>query len=697
MQSGKYDAPVIYAVLCIITLAVFMPVSRCDFISFDDPQYITANPKVSGGLSVENSRWAFTTGHASNWHPITWLSHMVDCEIFGINPGGHHITNLLLHIINTLLLFALLKKVTGKVWQSGFVAALFALHPMHVESVAWISERKDVLSTMFWLLATAGYIRYARKSSALWYIVTMLLFALGLMAKPMLVTLPFVFLLLDYWPLERFRTKNIHEESVESKGLYGLIIEKVPFFILSAGSSVVTFMVQLSGGAVEKMDVTPLKFRFANSIVAYTKYIGKMFWPTDLAIFYPHPGKSLPLWQVGTSFLLLVTVSVLIIRYKDKYKYLPVGWLWYLGTLVPVIGMVQVGAQAMADRYSYVPFIGLFIIVSWLVPELLQKWKNRNILLGITSAVILCVLSVLTYFQVGYWQNSRILFEHTLKVTENNHIALSHVAESLRKDGRLDEAIELNRKGLQIQPGYFFAHIGLGRAFMEKKQFDKAIVHFTSALKERPDDFNILSCLGIAYGQRGDLDKAVVYFQKAVEVKPDSTQALDNLGHALARQGKFDESLVYLQKTVELDPDAHTSRYHLARVLAKKGKLKQSVEHYKNALQLKPDWPEVNNNLAWILVIYNQSEIHNPAEAIKYAEIACKITNYNNPAFLDTLAACYGSAGQFDEAVKTAQKALELASKTSQEQLANEVESRLNLYKQSKPYYMSLPDTETGD
>ena len=401
---------------------------------------------------------------------------MLDCHLFGTNAGWHHLTNLLLHIANTLLLFAVLKQMTAALWRSAFVAALFALHPLHVESVAWIAERKDVLSTLFWLLTMIAYVSYVRHPSIIRYLLAILVFALGLMAKPMLVTLPFVLLLLDYWPLGRLRLRG----DVNRKSWSRPVREKVPFFILSAISSVVTFLVQQKGGAMSRLDWIPLIIRFGNAFVSYVKYIGKMFWPSRLAVLYPYPADMALLWPM-MSALVLLAVSVLVIRLAPKYKYLLVGWLWYLGTLFPVIGLVQVGSQALADRYTYIPLIGLFIIIGWVLPDLLSKWQYRRTTLGISAGIVLVAMLLCTRMQVSHWRNSKSLFEHALNVTEGNYVAHCSLAYALQQQDELDQAITHNRHALRINPNYPKAHFSLGLVLLKKGNLTEAAAHFTEA------------------------------------------------------------------------------------------------------------------------------------------------------------------------------------------------------------------------
>ncbi len=468
-------------ILGLTTLAVFYQVHNFKFITYDDPSCVYKNKDIQFGITLESVKWAFTTGWTANWHPLTWLSHMLDWQLFGNEAGGHHLTNVIFHIANTVLVFLVLRRMTNALWQSAFVAALFALHPLHVESVAWVSERKDVLSTFFWLLTMWAYSRYVNKPDIGWYLWTVFFFTLGLMSKPMLVTLPFVLLLLDYWPLLRFATKGRPLERFGRRTLFYLIAEKIPFFVLIAVSSVVTFFMQRSSMAVVSLERLPLKFRILNAFVSYIEYIEKMFWPSRLAVFYPHLGPNVSVPSAFISALLLIIVTIFIIHFGKKHRYLLTGWLWYLGTLVPVIGIVQVGIQGMADRYSYVPLTGLFIIIAWGVPDLLQKWRYKKIVLASSAVLIVSAISICTYNQLRYWRNTQTLFQHAIDVTEDNFMAMNELAWYLAVDPKITahnpyRAIQLAAQACKIthyiDPGNFDT---LAVAYAAAGNFDKAI------------------------------------------------------------------------------------------------------------------------------------------------------------------------------------------------------------------------------
>jgi len=536
MTLDKCKNLIVMAVLTVVILIVFWQVHTFEFLNYDDDKYVYENKNIRTGLTWQNIKWVFTNEHASNWHPLTGLSHILDCHLFGPRAGLHHLVNLLFHIVNTLLLFIVFEKMTTSRWQSAFVAALFALHPLHVESVAWISERKDVLSTLFWILTMTAYFSYVKKSGALRYLLTLLLFTMGLMAKPMLVTLPFVLLLLDYWPLNRLSALN-------ERQIYPLVLEKVPFFVLSAVSSIITFVVQEKAGAVQLIEAFPLSIRIPNAVVSYGKYILKMFWPTHLAAFYPHQAEKLPLWQVSIIAVLMLFITVLVIRYTKKYRYLFVGWFWYIGTLVPVIGLVQVGSQAMADRYTYITLTGLFIIIAWGTNDLLANWKYRKIALGISAAASILLLSILTSIQTSHWQNSQTLFEHTLKVTDGNYIAHNNLALALSQTNKLDEAANHLRLALQINPDYFDAYNNLGMVCIKLDRTTEAAQACLQAIELNPEHPIPYNNLGLVYLRTKQYQQAIQTFQKAIQIKPDFIQAHIGLGIAYFESGDKDAAM----------------------------------------------------------------------------------------------------------------------------------------------------------
>jgi tetratricopeptide (TPR) repeat protein len=604
--------------LAATTLAVYWQVRNYDFIRWDDPVYVTENPHVQAGLSRESVVWAFTSAHAGFRIPLTWLSLMLDFEFYGLNAGGYHVTNLLFHIANALLLFLVLKRMTGAFWRSGFVAALFALHPLHVESVAWVTERKDVLSTLFWILTMWSYFRYVEHPGIKRYLVVVLTFTLGLMAKPMVVTLPFVLLLLDYWPLERFRVAHANIDTEATTGvssrlkdqrtlLYRFLWEKAPLFVLAAASALLTFLVTKDAGALSKLEMYPVNIRIANALVSYMKYMVKMIWPRDLAVLYPHPGENLPVWQVIGAGLLLLTVSIAVIRAAKRHPYLIVGWLWYLGTLVPVIGLVQVGQQAMADRFTYVPLIGLFIVIAWGIYELVSKLSYRRILLATGSGAIITALMICTWKQVSLWQDSITLFEHTLSVTSNNYSMYHNLANVLRETGKVDEAIAHYSKALEINPNHARAHNNLGIALTQKGRLDDAIYHHSQAIKINPDSVESYHNLGLILARQRRFDDAIVYLSKALELDPESADVHTGMGTVLLLQGKLEDASVHFAKALELNPNHAEAHNHYGVVLARQGRLDDAIIHFSQAVRINPSYKRAKDNLQRALRMVDKS------------------------------------------------------------------------------------------
>ena len=635
------------------SLLIYSQSINFDFVYYDDELYVTENPFVKAGLTLEGIYWAFTSGYAANWHPLTWLSHMLDVDLYGLNPMGHHWTNLQIHIVNTILLFLVFNRMTGALWQSSLVAALFAVHPLHVESVAWVAERKDVLCTLFWILSMWAYAGYVRYSTKIRYVSSIILFTLGLMAKPMIVTLPFVFLLLDYWPLKRFQSgqsgngDNLQQRLVA----LGLIWEKIPFFILSAASSVVTYLVQQSGGAVKYLDAFPFHARIGNAMVSYASYIGKMIWPINLAVFYPFP-ETIPLWQAAGAGVLLASVTVLVFRAAGSKPYLAVGWLWYVGTLVPVIGLVQVGSQSMADRYTYIPLIGLFIIVVWGLSDISAKWRVQRIIPAIFSSVMLISFMICAWFQVRHWQNGITLFTHVLNVTQNNDIAHGELGYALDQHGKSDEAIINYSKALQINPDYKEAHNNLGDTLARQGNFKDAIYHYNQALR----------------------------------IDPNYVASHNNLGIVLARQGNFKDAVYHYKQALKSNSKYARAYYNLGKIFTNQGKIEDAILNYRKALHFSPNMTQALYNLSWISATYKDEKFRNGEEAVRLAEKLCQITQYNQPLALDALAAAYAESGRFDAAVLTAQKGLKLALLCGPKELALGFKKRLQLYQAGRPY-----------
>jgi tetratricopeptide (TPR) repeat protein len=693
-KSSRSHLFLIYAALVFVTAAAFEPVRKNDFIRlYDDGKYVTDNQAIKGGLNLESIRWAVSTPHYFMWHPLTSLSYVLEYQLFGLNPFWYHLTNLLLHTASVILLFWVLKRMTGALWPSAFVAAVFAFHPLQVESVAWIAERKSVLSGFFWLLTIAAYVRYVQLTSVGRYIIVLIVFCLSAMTKPTVVTLPFALLLLDYWPLRRFgwlykrSEKDFYEQiAVAQSSVHRLIIEKIPLFIISILLSVITYLSQQSGNVINSEERFPLDIRIANAFVSYIRYIGKLIYPTGLAVFYPHPGRNLPNWQPAISFLLLVIISILVVWQIRRRPYLAVGWFWYLGILVPVIGLVQAGGQAMADRYTYIPLIGIYMMIAWIGGEVLERWRSLRIYAALLAGLIFCALLVATRTQVGYWQNDETLFSHAVKVTKNNHLAHYNLAKSFESKGQYDKAIENYKQVVQITPSDYETYNNMGAAFLTQGQFDQAVVSYSQSLKIKPDYAIAIYNLGLAKLKQGKYAEAVAQFTRALVITPNSPEAYNELGNAYTGLGKYDLAIKNYEKAIKLKPDYITAIYNAGMATLKQNKYDKTIEYFRKALEQNPDSVIVLNSLAWILATAEDSRFQNPTDAVKYAEKACKLINYNDAAYLDTLAAACASAGIFDQAVQTAEKAFKLAEVNEQEKLANEIQEHLKVYKAKQPW-----------
>jgi tetratricopeptide (TPR) repeat protein len=534
----RWDLTIIILIL-LLTAAVYAQVYNHDFIELDDAAYVTENEQVQAGLTAGNLRWALTAVHGSNWHPLTTLSHMLDCQLFGLDPRGPHVVNLLLHLANTLLLFLLLRRSTGSRWPGVIVAALFALHPLHVESVAWISERKDLLSALFWLLTLCCYVLYAEKRRPRWYALTLLMLLFGLLSKPMVVTLPFVLLLWDVWPLGRFRRVR------------GLLLEKVPMFFMIAAASLVTFGVQRADGAMAALERVPLATRVANAVDSYLQYLIDMFWPAGLAVVYPYPVNFDP-YAIGAAALLLVVVSIFALAAFRSRPYLFTGWFWYVGTLVPVIGLVHVGSQARADRYSYLPLIGIFILIAWGVAEITERLGRKRFLLVPIAALVLFVLAAATWKQAGYWKDSRTLFSHSIAVTSDNYQLHAALGTALAKRGELDQAIEHFEIVLRGRPDEIESHYSLGLALIQSGRLQQGIGHLEGALRLDPEHAASHDNLGLAYGQLGLLEPSAEHYRQLVRLEPDDPQAARNLAVVLLQHGDHEGAAREARRALEL-------------------------------------------------------------------------------------------------------------------------------------------------
>jgi tetratricopeptide (TPR) repeat protein len=646
--AGGRTFTLICLALALVTAALYWPITRNGFINFDDDEYIVGNRHITSGVTWTNVVWAFKSGEAANWHPLTWMSHMADCDLFQLDPGGHHLTNLLFHVANTLLLFLLMSKMTGAVWRSAFVAAFFAWHPLHVESVAWASERKDTLSTFFWLLTLMAYAQFTHlakeqnQKSKVFYLLALVFFACGLMSKPMVVTLPFVLLLLDYWPLGR-----ILNSEFRILNLKNLLVEKIPFFLLAAAGSAVTFLVQKTAGA---MWASSWSTRLENVVLAYVRYISKLFWPQDLAIVYSYPSRWPVLLAVGAALLLLTWTALSVYRAR-QYPYLPVGWFWFLGTLVPTIGLVQVGAQSIADRYTYIPSIGFFIVVVWGACDLMRRWPEKGKFVPLAGGVALVGYLGVTTIQIGYWRNSQTLFLHAIGVTTDNYVAENCLGNAFEKEGRNDRALVLYTDAVKIAPRYPQSQFNLAICLLSYGRTNEALDHLRAAAGLEPHDPDIQYDLGVYFTQHGSLDDAARGFQAALADRPDFPEAQTALGLLLTRQKKFAKAIPHFEATVRLkpaDPDARfnlglalldnhqpaeaaaqfseelkltpdgtKAHFRLAVALQQQSQFAGAVVHYREALRLTPDFPEAKTALDAILAGHPELKASEPSTAAK--------------------------------------------------------------------------------
>jgi protein O-mannosyl-transferase len=630
--------------LALITLLVYWPAGQHDFLVYDDPEYVTENRIVQSGLTVSGLNEAFTTFHASNWHPLTWISHMLDAGLFGPNPGAQHLVNVLFHAVNALLLFLLLFRMTGELWPAGLVAALFAWHPLHVESVAWIAERKDVLSTFFGLLALLAYRSYTTYKTYRTYLLCLTFFALSLLSKPMLVTLPFVMLLLDYWPLRRLHL------TPDTSHLTPLLAEKWPFFLLTIGSCIVTFLAQRPEAMVN-FEKLPLSARLANAPVACVNYLLKTFWPADLAVIYPL-SRSLPVIQVILSVLLLVAITVGVVAVRRRSPCLLTGWLWFLGMLVPVIGLVQVGGQAMADRYTYLPLVGVFIMISYGAKDLAIRrgWNRRAC--GAAAAIALGACLVLTSRQLRFWRNSETLFARAVAVTAHNDLALVNLGVALEQAGKMDDAFARYAEALRINPKSAPAHNDLA---------------------------NLLA-------NTGRRDEAAAHYREALILKPQARLIHENFGTLLVETGQFDDAQRHYDEAARLAPDAARPRYLMGKARLRQGQSAEAIAQFRAALRLDPHDVQSLSYLARVLAADEDPRNRNGAEAVALARRVNELTGGDQPFHLDVLAMAYAEQGRFNEAQPTIQKAIELADAAGLKEAVAAMQTRLKLYQSGQPF-----------
>lgn len=691
-QLVKYGVCVL---LVVITCAAFSAVTHDSFITFDDMDYIINNTHIQQGFTLKAIKWAFTTVYANNWHPLTWLSHMLDWRLFAFDPAGSHLVNLAFHTANTILLFLLLLNITSRLWPSAFAAMLFGIHPMHVESVAWVAERKDVLSTFFLLLTLLAYARYVElaraKKTIRWGVfgVTLLLFALGLLAKPMLVTLPGILCLLDLWPLKRFEPLlTARSKSV----LYYLGIEKSPFILLAVLCSYVTYAAQDSTGAVQQSSVYPLYQRLEHMPVACTWYVFKVFWPVNLSVYHRLPYKMADEESFLPALFILGVTAFAIWRIR-KNPYFLVGWFWFLGTLLPVIGIVQVGAQAYADRYTYIPYIGLFICLAWGIPDLLAKWPRprREAVLWALGILLVGVCFWRTVVEVGYWNDGRVLFQRAIELNPNNEMAWLNLGLEYENLADNNQAITYFTRATEINNRFDLGWLNLGKARALKKDYPGAIDALQNSLSVTyfsGDKAPIYIDLGDVYSDLGEYDQAIAKYQNSLDLVTNQPDALSKLGQTYILTGQSNRAAVAFQSAINLEPNYGDAHLGLAILRQKEGRDSEAIEHYRKVVALDTNIVIALNNLAWLLAADSDPNLRNGKEAVGLAEHACERTHFQQAFFIGTLAAAYAEAGRFDDAAATAKRAHDVALAQGEQVLADKNFQLMKLYYSGHAYHM---------
>ena len=657
--------------LAAIVWAAFGRTIHHDFVNYDDGIYVYENPAVTNGLAWSGAEWVFTHSHGGNWHPLTGLSHMLDCQLYGLNAGGHHFTSVLLHAATAALLFLALRALTGAFWRSALVAAVFAIHPLRAESVAWIAERKDVLSGLFFMLTLLAYARFARelatgiknsfsflRSPAYW--LALFFFACGLMSKPMLVTLPCVLLLLDFWPLGRIRNSEFGIRKLKP-----LLLEIIPFLILVAADCAATVWAQ--GNAIKSPDDVHPVARLGNAVISYAEYVVQMVWPAGLAVFYPHPGNVLPADKLLLSSLLLAFVSIGVAVGWRRRPYLLAGWLWYLGMLVPVIGLMQVGYQAHADRYTYLPQIGLYVIAVWGAAEWAGVRRRRKIFLGTVAAALLAGLLALARAQTANWKDGVSLWTHALACTTGNVIAHGNLSYAFNRQGRWAESAEQCRQALRLNPYYLQARVNLGYALTQQGEWDAAIAQYERALRISPDSADAHFNLGVALENRGRLADAVGHYERAIQINPDYVEARLNLGHALTLQGRLADAAQSYERALQTDSGNAVAHFKLGEILDSRGETAAAARHYERALQTNPDYADAHSNLGIILATQGlaAAAVGHFEQAVRFAPAAAEI-RFN-------LGRALAAQGDLNRAVPQLQRALNLAEAQTNSALAETV------------------------
>jgi Tfp pilus assembly protein PilF len=701
LRPRKQRAYAVWAICGVLLLAVafvFGQSARFGFVNFDDGLYIYDNAAVTAGLTLDGIARAFTTaGPGGEWYPLTMLSHMLDVELFGLSPGPHHAINVLLHAVSALILFLAMLRMTDRLWPSALVAALFAVHPLRAESVAWLAERRDVLSGAFFMLTLWLYASYARRQSWLRYLAVCASFAMGLMAKPMIVTLPLVLLLLDYWPLVRLGTTPATggataRRTIDWRVAGRLALEKVPLFSLAAAAALITLLTHPSGNPeVDPVAQLSIWWRAANGVVSYVTYLGQLVYPVALVPHYPHPGTSLPLWKVAASCLLLLVITASVIQWRRRNPYLLVGWLWFVVTLLPVIGLVQVGLHGMADRYSYVSHIGLYIAMAWAAAYAVKFSALWRRMLKPVAAVVVAALGIAAWHQTGYWRDSETLWTHAMAATPANAVTDFHYGLAMEEKGKTADARDAWERALRLDPNHVKAMSSLGILLSTQGSTDEAIGHFERAARLAPDDAATRNNFGNALAKMGRTDEAIAQFSEAVRLDPGMAMAHFNLAENLSRAGRVDEAAVEYERTIAIDPRIAPAHFYLGLAIFRQGRTGEAVAHWREAVRLEPGGIMSLAGTAWTLATHPDAARRHGAQALALAGLAVELAGATEPQLLDVLSAAQAEAGQFERAAATAQHAVELASIRGESGLADALRTRLNLYRNYTAYRQRVP------